>query len=286
VSGYDDSLALAGAPFAALAERLPGGIGYQPDAGDDAAGAGRRPNEPLLTLAERATLGGAPWLAALPPWTAGELLRHCRVRNLRARDCVYLAGDGPALCGVASGALSVRLRRPHSEVLDYVPAGTWLVDAGRSAASGSLLVLEAHRRATVVMLSADQLADLARQYGGLQQSILELSWAFLARLMAILEELSTLPLKQRIARCLVRLCEGFGVEDDDGMRIALAINQTEMALMLRASRQRLNLELKALEAEGVLRVEKELVVLDRAALEAVAPGGAGESLDVLTLARR
>lgn len=281
MSALDESVVLAEARFGALAG------GYAPDVvvEEGTGSCGHKPHEPLLTLAERKTLAAAPWLAGLPPWVAADVLQHCRVRNLRARDCVYLTGHGPALCGVASGALSVRLRRPHSEVLDYVPAGSWIVDAGRTAASGSLLLLEAHRRATVVTLSSDGLAELARHCGGLQQSVLEIGWAFMARLMAILEELSTLPLRARIARSLLRLCDSFGADEEEGTRVMLAINQTDMALMLRASRQRLNLELKSLESEGVLRVEKELLVLDRRALEAAAPTGAGALMDLLARAK-
>lgn len=228
--------------------------------------------EPLLTLSERAQLAGARWLQGLPEALRTEIMGQCRVRNLRARECVQLAADGPALCGVASGTLGVRLRRPHSDILDYLPAGTWLVDGGRMAGARSLLMLEAHRRATVVTLPGELLMELARQHAGLVQPMLELSAGLIARLMEILEEHSALPLQQRVARWLLRLADRFGVAQEGCVRITLALNQTEMALMLRASRQRLNLALKSLEAAGILRVEKDLLLLDRAALVRVSAG--------------
>lgn len=229
-----------------------------------------RAREPLLTLTEQAALAAAPWLADLPAEVREEILGHCRIRNLRAKECLHLAGEGPALCGVASGVLSIRLRRPHSDVLDYLPAGTWLVDAGRMAASRSLLMLEAHRRATVVSMPAELLTQLTQKHGCLHQPILETSWALMARLMSILEEFSALPLRQRVARCLMRLCDDFGVAEDDGIRMTLAINQTEMAQLVRASRQRLNGELKSMEAAGLLRIGRELRVTDLAGLQALA----------------
>jgi len=228
--------------------------------------------EPLLTLSERSVLVASPSLAGLPAWLVAEVLAHGRVRNLRAHEVVPLAGDGLALCGLASGALAVRLRQPHSEVLDYLPPGSWLVDgAGRSTA-GPLLTLEAHRRATVVCVPADAVAELAGRHDELQRRVMAIGWGSMGRLMGLLEDLSTLPLRQRLARCLLRLGDAFGADEGDGVRLMLGINQTEMGLMLRASRQRLNMELKELEAEGALRVEKELVVLDRRALAAWAAG--------------
>ncbi|TWO68896.1 Crp/Fnr family transcriptional regulator [Caenimonas sedimenti] len=229
-----------------------------------------RSSEPLLTLPERAALDAAPWLTGLPAAARDEIVRHCRVRNLRADESVHAAGDGPVLCGVASGALRIRLRRPHSEALDYFPAGTWLVDPGRMAAASSLLVLEAHRRATVVTMPAETLSSLIQRHRCLQQPLLEAGWNLMARLMGILEEFSTLPLKLRVARCLLRLAGHFGVQEDGGIRIVLAINQTELALLVRASRQRLNLELKSLEAQGALRIGKELLITGSAALKSMA----------------
>ncbi len=80
-------------------------------------------------------------------------------------------------------------------------------------------------------------------------------------------------MESRLARCLLRLVQAFGVAQCDGIRLALAIHQGELAGLVRASRQRLNLELNRLQAAGIVRIDKELLLTDLDALRALARAG-------------
>jgi CRP-like cAMP-binding protein len=228
-----------------------------------------RAGEPLLTFAERAALHAAPWLGELPAQARQDLLQHARVRTVRASEEVSADSSAPALCGVASGALGIRLRGPAAEIVDYLPPGTWFADAG-ALAGASCLVAEAHRRATVVSLPAAALLDLARRHPCLYPSIMVLSSGLTARLLRILEELATSPLKVRLARCLLRLADAFGVAEREGVRLHLTVHQGQLASLVRASRQRLNRELNLLQAAGMVRIDKALLVTDLPALQALA----------------
>jgi CRP-like cAMP-binding protein len=228
-----------------------------------------RPHEPLLTWAERAALDAAPWLAAMPLAIRQDIERNCEVRTLRSGRAVC-GPESAGLCGVASGAVGIRLQRPGSRVLDYVPAGTWVLDPSALAGGPPLLLLEAHRRATVARLPADALREVLRRHPAALPAMQGLGYASVHLVASILEDLASLALGRRVARCMLRLCDSFGLAQPDGTRIALALTQDEIAHMLRASRQRVNIELKSLEAAGILRIAKELVVCDRAALEAAA----------------
>lgn len=229
-----------------------------------------RAREPLLTLPERAALHGAPWLAALPPQARQDVLQHGKVSTVRANERLSPGACGPALCGLASGALSVRLAASDAEVVDYLAPGTWFADASALAGDVSPLVLKAHRRATVVSLPAAVVHDLVRRHPCLLAPVLTLGSGLTTRLLGILDELATCCLKVRLARCLLRLCDVFGVPEREGVRVMLLVHQGELGSLLRASRQRLNLELKKLEAAGVVRIEKELLVTDLRALQELA----------------
>jgi CRP-like cAMP-binding protein len=89
----------------------------------------------------------------------------------------------------------------------------------------------------------------------------------------LVEDLNTLPLKARLAKQLVHLVRSYGVPNlDNGaeMRISLQLAQEELAQLLGASRQRVNQELKAMERDGVLRIEPGgLVIRDREALSKI-----------------
>ena len=223
------------------------------------------PVEPLLTRSERAALEASQWLRPLAATLRHEILRKCEVRSLRSGADVY-GDEAPGLCGIASGAVCVRLEGAASHVLDYLPAGTWLLDPSVLADASPLLRIEVHRRATVARLPRAAVRELLRRHPQAASALQALGCSGVRRVTDILQELAALPLRTRLSRCVLRLADNFGVADDDGIRIALAINQDAIAHMLHASRQRVNIELKSLEAAGLLRVERELVVLDRTAL--------------------
>jgi CRP/FNR family transcriptional regulator, cyclic AMP receptor protein len=228
-----------------------------------------RPHEPSLSLPERAALNAGPWFAALPMVLRHDIMRSCEVRALRSGAAVYGA-ETPGLCGIAAGAVGIRLHSAGARILDYAPAGTWLLDPSALAGGPPLLALEAHRRATVVRLPCDVLCEVLRRHPGAAAALQALGYAAVRRVTPILEDLAGLPLRRKVARCVLRLCDSFGRAQPDGTRIALALSQDEIAQMLRASRQHVNYELKSLEAAGALRIAKELVVCERAALELAA----------------
>lgn len=225
------------------------------------------PRGQVFSLAERATLHAAPWFAAMPMVMRHDVVRHCEVHKLRNGDAVY-AADAPALCGVVSGAVGLQLQGADSRLIDYMPAGTWILDPSALAGGAALLQVQAHGRTTVVRLPCEALRDLLRRYPDAGPSLQALSHTAVRRVAPILEELASLPLRRRLARCVLRLCDSFGRAQAGGTRIALALNQDEIAHMLRASRQRVNYELKSLEAAGALRIAKELFICERAILEA------------------
>lgn len=226
----------------------------------------RRANEALVALAERAVLRSAPWWPDMPPAVRHEFERHCELRALRSGAAV----DALGLIGVVSGALAVRLHRPGAQVLDYLPTGTWLLDAAVLAGGPPLLQLEAQGRTKLMVLPADALRELLRRHPAAAPALHALEHAGARRVAPILEDLASLPLRGRLARCVLRLCDSFGRAEAEGTRIALALSQDEIAQMLRASRQSVNSQLKALEAEGTLHIARELLVRRRAALECAA----------------
>jgi CRP-like cAMP-binding protein len=187
------------------------------------------------------------------------------VRSLRAGAAAH-GDEPPGLCGIASGAVCLRLESAGSHVLDYLPAGSWWLDPSVFADGAPLVRLEVHRRATVARLPRAALRELLRRHPEAVSALQGLGYSGVRRVTGVLQELAALPLRARLARCILRLADNFGRAEGDALRIALPIRQDAIAHMLHASRQRVNIELKALEAAGVLQVEKELRVLDRAAL--------------------
>lgn len=104
-------------------------------------------------------------------------------------------------------------------------------------------------------------------------------WRDLAVLMAdklrlaftTMEEQTVLSAPLRLARRLVGMAEGYGVQTGrGGTRRVLAVTQQELALMIGVSRQTTNQILKGMEAQGILRVQRGgMEIVDLPALRAL-----------------
>ena len=225
-------------------------------------------DQPLLGVAERTALHGNPWFAALPMIVRHDILRHCSVRRF-AHDAQIHADDDSCvrLDAVASGAVRVSIRQPGTLAVEYLPAGNWLVDPAMFGGRERLHLVATHGRATIVSVRAELLSSLMRRHRCLHTALAQLNHQRLEKQFDILQELATLPLPVRLARCIDRLSRRFGKPDKAGVRIALPLKQDALADLVRASRQRLNYQLKRLEAQGIVRVQRELVVTNPGALE-------------------
>lgn len=76
-----------------------------------------------------------------------------------------------------------------------------------------------------------------------------------------------LPLRGRVARMILQLAASWGLQRDDGVLVSLKLSQDEFAALLAVTRQALNRELKALEAEGAISIAySKITVLDQSIL--------------------
>jgi CRP-like cAMP-binding protein len=86
------------------------------------------------------------------------------------------------------------------------------------------------------------------------------------------------PLGERLAGQLVQLAESVGVKREGGWTIALHLPQADLADLLGAGRQSVNLELRRLQQAGLLRVARSHIdVLDLQAMRELAPRGLAEA---------
>lgn len=228
-----------------------------------------------LTMAERRNIDKGPWFAKLSPTLQRDILEHGRVRRLRDGDCAAARGaQAQEWCGVAAGAVrisSVSLAGRQVS-LTYVEPGSWFGDIALVDGGPRTHDAHAHGDTTLLVVPKADFKRLLASHVELYDALLRLNCRRLRLMFDALEELATLPLASRLARQLLRLARSHGAPGEQGeVRIGLALAQEDLAQLLGASRQRVNQELKALEREGVLRVEPtKLVVRSRERLLALA----------------
>lgn len=202
--------------------------------------------------------------------TLDALAAALRIRRFRKAETVFHQGDpGDALFIVASGSVKVVL--PSDEGAE--PAIVAILGPGEFF--GELAILDgAPHSATIVAIEPTETLVLHRdEFLALIDSEPELRRALLAslateirRLTGHVEDLHFLDLPGRLASRIVRLAASAGATSGEA-RIAWPYTQSELAGMIGGSRQSVNRLLADLTDQGLVRLERDhLVVVDVEAL--------------------
>jgi CRP-like cAMP-binding protein len=220
-------------------------------------------------------LGRCRLFAGLSTETLASIARTLRVRHFRRGEVLFHEGDpGDALFIVATGAVKVVV--PSEEGGEAI-----LATLRRGDFLGELALLDgAPRSASAIALQAtdalalprDQFRALANTEPAIRDALLEAMARELRRLTAHVAELHFLDLTGRLAARLARLAVDHGERLPNGsIRLDAPLTQSDLAAMIGATRQSVNKLLGEFEAEGLLRMERDsIVVTDAKALERAA----------------
>ncbi|MBA2719337.1 MAG: Crp/Fnr family transcriptional regulator [Chloroflexi bacterium] len=192
------------------------------------------------------------------------LVRVFRIRRFRRGETVFHQGDpGDALFVLASGSVKVVL--PSDEGAE--PAIVAILGAGEFF--GELAILDgAPHSATIVAVEAsetlvlhrDTFLELIDADPGLRRALLAGLAAEIRRLTGHVEDLHFLDLPGRLASRIVRLAASAGITSGEA-RIGWPYTQSELAGMIGGSRQSVNRLLADLAEQGLLRLERDLLIV-------------------------
>ncbi len=198
------------------------------------------------------------WFKSLDPDLRDALVRNSRVVRVDARASSHVlcsAVRGALYCVVQGAAkLSKTLACGRKLGIDVMEPGTWFsVGFSRDDALERYAI---ESRGALVLLVVDQreFQLLRIMYPPLVHAVFMLHERMLHRLSEMLEELQGMTLATRIVRRLSSLAQRFGVPSASGVRLGLALSQQDLADLTGSSRQRVNVEIKAMERRGLLRV--------------------------------
>lgn len=186
-----------------------------------------------------------------------------RTRRFRRNEVIFHAGDpGDSLFIVESGSVKIVLASAEGEeaIIATLRRGDFF---------GELAVLDgAERSATAVAFEPTELGALSRgpflelvdSQAGLRTALLTSLAAELRRLTRHVEELHFLDLPGRLA---MRLAELARETDPSGRDVHLPwpYTQSDLASMIGGSRQSVNRLLSGLSDEGLLRFERDAIVI-------------------------
>ena len=233
-------------------------------------------DEPILTIEERAAINTGRWFSSLSPSLRHDILRCAYVRRYKDGDLIVARGEPPEswiACAIGAVRVSSTSVSGKQITLTYVEPGIWFGDVSIFDGDRRTHDAYAHGDSTILCVAKADFMKILALHAELYEALLRLHARRIRQLYGLVEDLNTLPLRARLAKQLVHLVRSYGVpnlENGAEMRISLQLAQEELAQLLGASRQRVNQELKAMERDGVLRIEQGgLVIRDRVALSRI-----------------
>ncbi|HVM29717.1 MAG TPA: Crp/Fnr family transcriptional regulator [Candidatus Limnocylindrales bacterium] len=216
-------------------------------------------------------LGRCPLFAHASEPMRRSIAGGMRRRRFRRNEVIFHQGDtGDSLHIVATGAVKILL--PSAEGEEAIIATLWPGDF-----FGELSLLDgAPRSATATaieptetfVLPRDGFHTLLEQDPALRDALLEGLAHELRRLTGHVEELHFLDLAGRLAKRLTRLAREQGDDRDGDVVLDWPFTQSDLAAMIGGTRQSVNRLLSGLVEEGLVRIDREhLVITDLARLE-------------------
>ncbi len=188
-----------------------------------------------------------------------------RVRRFRRGETIFHQADpGDTLFIVESGSVKIVLPSPEGEE-DAI-----IATLGRGDFFGELALLDgAARSATAVAVEPTETLALRREAfetlidsePGLRRALFAGLAAELRRLTGHVEELHFLDLPGRLASRLVRLARERQPDAHGEVRLPWPYTQSDLASMIGGTRQTVNRLLNDFAAQGLIRVEKESVII-------------------------
>lgn len=231
----------------------------------------------FLTAHERDAINQGRWFAALSSSLRHDILRLGKVTRHAHGALIFEQGEtsqGWFTC--ASGALRFRRTTPSGRpvTLSYVEPGIWVGEAEVLHKGRNTFDAHAHGATTLLTVPEEVFRALLHTHPTFGEALLMLQARRMRYLYWMMEDMATLPLRARLAKQLLHFLRRFGPRDaqpGDKMPIGLSLVQDELAHLLGGSRQRVNVELKHMEREGIISLrQRDIVVLDLPRLEAMA----------------
>ncbi len=192
------------------------------------------------------------------------LARSLRRRRFRRGEVIFHQGDpGDALHVVASGAVKIILPSAEGEEAiiatlrpgDFFGELSLLDGAPRSASAAALEPTE------TLVLPREVLQELLDRDAGLRTALLASLARELRRLTGHVEELHFLDLAGRLAMRLTRLAREVDPAARGEVRLDWPYTQSDLASMIGGTRQSVNRLLSGLVEDGLVRIERETLVI-------------------------
>jgi CRP-like cAMP-binding protein len=220
-----------------------------------------------LSEVELQNIARGAWFSGLSLPLREAILNSCTVLRISDGESLVMRGAPAEACyAVALGSIRISsVTMDGKQVsLAYVEPGAWFGDTALFDGYPHTHDADAHGGTTLLSLRKGLFHALLRQHRELLDALLRLNCQRLRMMFNVLEDINTLPMPARLAKHILMLADRYGTAQGGEIRIGLQLAQGDLGQLVGASRQRINHELKELERQGIVRIERAwLTVLRR-----------------------
>lgn len=215
---------------------------------------------------EMTLLQQIPLFADLPVEQLDALTRVLERRTYQKGDIIlYQGDDGDSLFVIVSGKVRIYTLCPEGQEIsvelfdrgDFFGEIALLLDMPRSAN------VEALERTEVLVLRRPAFRQHLLSNPPTALRIIEALSRRLRNTTESVEELTSLSVRQRIARKLVHLAGRYGIQQDSGVLIDLDLSQEAIASLVGTTRESANRALSHLREQGILQVDRVRILITR-----------------------
>ena len=209
------------------------------------------------------------WVSELPDEIGAQVSRHFLNRTLADGEYLFHQGDLPDACfQISTGRLKVCNYNDSGQELvhTYLEEGDCIGDWGLLIDQPRMNNVIACGNAEINILRKPHFYQLYDQYPEIARTLNRVMARRLRLSFMLAEDASLLPLRQRLARAVIRLGHSPGRMGEDGRITIEGMSHEELANMVGATRPSVGRELKKFEQEGSIEIKYgKLIINDIAA---------------------
>ncbi len=185
-------------------------------------------------------------------------------RRLKGDTVIFHENDpGTAFFLVKTGRIKIYKTDPHGreQVLSILGDGQIFGDVPAFDGGPYPATAETMTDSEIYLIRSEDFQDLVRQHPEVALKIIRVLGQRLRQAMELVRDLSFKQAPHRLASLLIRLAGEYGSESGEGILIDLPLSRQELADIVGTSRETITRELKKMEREGMLGVNRRVITI-------------------------
>lgn len=215
-------------------------------------------------------LGKIPLFSTLEDEDLNGLERRLvRRKYVRGQVLFHMGDEGGNLYIILKGRVKVTIPSEDGEevILALLDAGEILGEVSLIDGKPRSATVYAMKDTETLCLYREDFLEVLKERFDVVQRVLEILAGRLRQTDVLLAESHFMDITARLAKKVLDLSQAFGVEERDGIRIAVRMTQKDLASMVGATRESVNKQLRVLRELGLLTFsEGHVKILDPAGL--------------------